>query len=64
MLEYLCTSRANGITKNNSPYCTLKCANLEETINIAVWDCAPEAGPKPGQVVRLHTIQHRDGKKS
>ena len=64
MLEYLCTSRANGITKNNSPYCTLKCANLEETINIAVWDCAPEAGPKPGQVVRFHTIQDRDGKKS
>lgn len=64
MLEYLCTSRANGVTKNGSPYCNLKCVNLDETCNITVWDCAPEAGPKPGQVVRFHAIQDREGKKS
>ncbi|MCR5362257.1 MAG: HD domain-containing protein [Bacteroidales bacterium] len=64
MLEYLCTSRANGVTKNGSPYCNLKCANLDEVVNVAVWDCAPDAGPVPGQVVRFHTIQDRDGKKS
>ena len=64
MLEYLCTSRSNGVTRTGSPYCTMKCANLDEVINIAVWDCAPEAGPTPGQVVRFHSIQDRDGKKS
>lgn len=64
MLEYLCTSRANGTTKNNSPYCTLKLVNLDETANVAVWDCAPTAGPVVGQIVRFHTIQERDGKKS
>lgn len=64
MFEYLCISRANGVTKTGSPYCTMVCANLDETINIAVWDCAPEAGPKQGQVVRFHSIQDRDGKKS
>ncbi|MBP5716028.1 MAG: HD domain-containing protein, partial [Bacteroidales bacterium] len=46
------------------PYCNLKCVNLDETCNITVWDCAPEVGPKPGQVVRFHAIQDREGKKS
>lgn len=64
MQEYLTISRANGITKNNSPYCTLKLANLDEVINVAVWDAPPTAGPVPGQVVRFHSILDRDGKKS
>lgn len=64
MQEYLTISRSNGITKNNSPFCTLKLANLDEVITVAVWDVAPNAGPVPGQVVRFHSIQDREGKKS
>lgn len=64
MLEYLCIGRSNGTTKTGSPYCTLKLANLDEVINVAVWDVASEVGPQPGQIARFHTIQDREGKKS
>lgn len=64
MFEYLCISRANNTTKTGSPFCNLKLANNEEVINIAVWDVAPNVGPVPGDIVRFHTIQDRDGKKS
>lgn len=63
-MEYITISRSNGVTKNGSPFCTLKLMNLQETVNLAVWDVAPTAGPAVGQLVRFLNIQDRQGKKS
>lgn len=63
-MEYICITRSNGVTKTGSPFCTLKVMNLQETVNLAVWDVAPTAGPAVGQLVRFLNIQDRQGKKS
>ena len=49
--EYLVISRSNGTTKTGSPYASLKVANLEETINVAIWDMHPTAEPQVGKLV-------------
>lgn len=38
--------------------------NLQETVNLAVWDAAPTIGPAVGQLVSFLNIQDRQGKKS
>lgn len=64
MTEYITLSRSNGTTKNGSSYCLLKIANEKETVNLAVWDCPPTAGPQIGQLVYFMSIQDKGGKKS
>ncbi len=63
-MEYITLSRSNGITSKGSPFVTLKLANLEETITLAVWDVAPTQGPAVGQLVRFLNIRDNAGKKS
>lgn len=63
-MEYITLSRTNGITSKGSPFVTLKIANLDETINLAVWDVAPSQGPVVGQLVRFLNIRDNAGKKS
>ncbi len=62
--EYITLSRADGMTKNNTPFAQFKIANEKETINLAVWDCSPKMGPQVGQLVYFMNIQDRNGKKS
>lgn len=62
--EYLVISRSNGTTKTGSPYASLKVANLEETINVAVWDMPPTAEPQVGTLVVFYNMKDNDGKKS
>ena len=64
MKEYLVISRANGVTRNGSPYAQLKVAALDETMNISVWDVPPTAGPVVGQTVFFYNIKDNAGKKS
>ena len=64
MKEYLVISRANGVTRNGSPYAQLKVADLDETMNISVWDVPPTAGPVIGQTVFFYNIKDNAGKKS
>ncbi len=64
MAEYLVTGRTNGTTRMGSPYGTLKVKNLEDEKTIAVWDMAPEEGPKVGQLVTFRNLQENDGKVS
>ncbi|MBQ7570690.1 MAG: HD domain-containing protein [Bacteroidaceae bacterium] len=64
MKEYLVISRANGVTRNGSPYIQLKVAALDETMNISVWDVPPTAGPVVGQTVFFYNIKDNAGKKS
>jgi len=63
-MEYITLSRSNGTTSKGSPFVTLKLANLEETINVAVWDVSPTQGPVVGQLVRFLNIRDNMGKKS
>lgn len=63
-MEYITLSRSNGITSKGSPFVTLKLANLQETITLAVWDVAPTQGPAVGQLVRFLNIRDNAGKKS
>lgn len=60
--EYITLSKSTGTTKTGSPFCTLKVANLQEIVNLAVWDC--KLGPEVGQLVYFTNIQERNGKKS
>ena len=62
--EYLVIGRSNGTTKTGSPYASLKVANLNETINVSVWDMAPTAEPQVGQLVFFYNIKDNAGKKS
>ena len=64
MTEYIVTGRTNGTTRMGSPYCTLKVKNLEDEKTVAVWDVAPDEGPKAGQLVSFRTLQDNDGKVS
>ncbi len=62
--EYLVIGRTNGTTKRGDPYCSLKLKNLDEELNIAVWDVMPTGEPVVGQLVSFTNIQDNDGKKS
>lgn len=64
MKEYLVISRNNGVTRQGSPYATLKVADKEEVINVAVWDLSPNAAPEVGQLVSFHLLKDNMGKKS
>lgn len=64
VMEYITLSRSNGTTSKGSPYCTLKVANLQETITVAVWDTAPTQGPTVGQLVTFMRVRDNEGKKS
>lgn len=64
MTEYLVISRSNGTTKTGSPFCTLKLKNLEEELQIAVWDVKPTDEPIVGQTVSFFAIQDNGDKKS
>lgn len=63
-MEYITLSRADGITSKGSPFVTLRLANLDGNINLAVWDVAPSQGPAVGQLVRFLHIRDNAGKKS
>lgn len=63
-MEYITLSRTDGITSKGSPFITLKLADENEVINIAVWDAAPTDGPKVGQLVAFLNIRDNQGKKS
>lgn len=63
-MEYITLSRSNGITSKGSPFVTLKLANEDETITLAVWDVAPNQGPAVGQLVSFLNIKDNQGKKS
>lgn len=63
-MEYITLSRTDGITSKGSPFVTLKLANLDGNINLAVWDVAPGQGPAVGQLVRFLNIRDNAGKKS
>ena len=62
--EYLVISRSNGTTRTGAPYASLKVENLTETMNVAVWDMPPTAGPQVGGLVVFYNIKDNDGKKS
>lgn len=62
--EYLVVGRTNGTTKRGDPFCTLKLKNLDEEINVAVWDVMPTGEPIVGQLVSFFNIAENDGKKS
>lgn len=62
--EYIVLSRSNGTTRTGSPYATLKCASLTDTMNISVWDLQPTAEPVIGQLVSFYSIKDNAGKKS
>lgn len=63
-MEYITLSRTDGITSKGSPFITLKLADENEVLNIAVWDAAPTDGPKVGQLVAFLNIRDNQGKKS
>ena len=62
--EYLVIGRTNGTTRRGDPYCNLKIKNLEEEINVAVWDVLPTGEPVVGQLVSFFAMQDNEGKKS
>jgi len=64
MKEYIVISRTNGVTKQGSPFATLKVADLEEKTTITVWDLKKEAGPQAGQKVKFRSLRDYQGKKS
>ena len=64
MKEYIVTQRANATTKTGSPYANIKVANLDEIINVAVWDLAPAQQPVVGQIVSFYAMKGDEGKKS
>ena len=48
MKEYIVLCRANGTTRNNSPYVQLRVTDGEQTLNISVWDVPAHEGPEWG----------------
>lgn len=64
MKEYIVIGRSNGTTRLGSPYCNLKIKDLEEELNLAVWDVSQENPPVVGQLVSFISIQNNDGKRS
>lgn len=65
MEEYLVIGRANGTTRQGSPYATLKvAASKEKSFAVSVWDLAPNAGPVLGQLVSFYNLKDFQGKMS
>lgn len=64
MKEYIVLCRANGTTRNNSPYVQLKVTDGEQTLNISVWDVPAHEGPGVGQLVQFLNMKDYMGKKS
>ncbi len=64
MTEYIVLARTNGTTKTGSPFATLKVGNLEETINVAVWELGPQQEPTLGRLVSFYSLKDNQGKKS
>ncbi len=62
--EYIVLSRTNGTTKTGSPYANIKAINLEETINVAIWNCGPQQEPVVGRVLSFYNLRDDGGKKS
>lgn len=64
MKEYIVLSRQNSTTKTGAPYATLKVANLDEVLNVAVWDIAPTAEPVVGRLISFYVLKDNQGKKA
>ena len=62
--DYIVLARNNGTTKNNAPFANIRVANLEETINVTIWDCGPQQEPQVGRVLAFYTLRDNGGKKS
>lgn len=64
MTEYLVLQRQDNVARNGKPYVNLRVRNTQDAFPITVWDCAPNMGPKAGQVALFGPIKDQDGKKS
>ena len=64
MKEYIVLSRQNSTTKTGSPFATIKVANQEETLNVAVWDTPPTAEPVVGRIISFYVLKDNQGKKA
>ena len=64
MKEYIVLSRQNGTTKTGAPFATLKVADKEEVLNVAVWELGPQQEPVVGRIVSFYTLKDNQGKKS
>lgn len=63
-MEYIVLSRQDCIARTGAPYVNLKVANLQENIQLCVWDVAKTDAPAVGQLVNFMTIRDDQGKKS
>lgn len=63
-MEYIVLSRQDSVTRTGAPYVNLKIANLQENIQLCVWDVAKTDDPKVGQLVNFMNIKDDQGKKS
>ena len=64
MKEYIVLSRQNGTTKTGAPFATLKVADKEEVLNVAVWELGPQQEPVVGRIVSFYNLKDNQGKKS
>ena len=62
--DYIVLARTNGTTKQGAPFANIKAANLDEIINVAVWDCGPQQEPQVGRVLAFYNLRDNAGKKS
>lgn len=64
MKEYIVLSRQDSVARNNSPFVTLKVANLEGNLTVSVFDVPKTGGPKVGQLVMFRSLRDYQDKKS
>jgi 3'-5' exoribonuclease len=64
MTEYIVLARTNGTTKTGAPFATLKVANREEILNVAVWELGLQQEPVVGRIVSFYSLKDNQGKKS
>ncbi len=64
MKEYIVLARQNGTTKTGAPFATLKVADKEEVLNVAVWELGPQQEPVVGRIVSFYSLKDNQGKKS
>lgn len=64
MKEYIVLSRQNSTTKTGSPFATIKVANLNEVLNVAVWELPPTDEPVVGRIVSFYVLKDNQGKKA
>ena len=62
--QYIVIGRSNATTRMGSPYALLKVTDGTETLNVNVWDVAPQAPPVIGQLVSFALLKDNAGKKS